>query len=141
MSITFSCKDGIKLRPIESRDIQAWVFHHGVAMRTRELFSPFTDARPVVDQARLRHLLGPKRQRTPRAVVYLENFAKKLRRWEVLNDTAYAYIVAACEGQQSPMEVVYHHADTVKALLPGMAGAGQPPTAVKLLAALVTRFS
>jgi hypothetical protein len=29
----------------------------------------------------------------------------------------------------------------MKALLPGMAGAGQPPTAVKLLATLVTRFS
>jgi hypothetical protein len=78
---------------------------------------------------------------TPRAVVYLERIAKKMRRWEVLNDKTYAYIVAACEGQHSPMEVVYHHADAVKALLPDMAGAGQAPTAVKLLAALVTRFS
>jgi hypothetical protein len=110
-------------------------------MRTRELFSPFTDARPVVGHTRLRHLLGPRRQRTPRAVVYLEKFAKKLRHWELLNDKAYTYIVAACEGQQSPIEVVYHLADAVKALLPGMAGARQPPTAVKLLAALVTRFS
>jgi hypothetical protein len=141
MSITSSSKDGIKPRPIEPRDIPAWVFHHGVAMRTRELFSPFADARPVVDHARLRHLLGTRRQRTPRAVVYLEKIAKKLRRWEVLNDKAYAYIVAACEGQQSPMEVVYHDADAVKALLSGMAGTGQPPIAVNLLATLVTRFS
>jgi hypothetical protein len=35
------------------------------------------------------------------------------------------------------MEVVYHHADAVEALPPGTDGAGQPPTAVKLLAALV----
>jgi acetylglutamate synthase len=64
----------------------------------RVIVSPFTDARPMVDHTRLRHLLGPRRQRTLRAVVYLERIAKKLRRWEVLNDT-YAYIVATCEGQ------------------------------------------
>jgi hypothetical protein len=68
-----------------------------------------------MDHARLRHLLGSRRHRTPGAVVYLERIAKKLRRWKVLNDKAYAYIVAACDGQQSPMEVVYHHADAVKA--------------------------
>jgi hypothetical protein len=140
-SSSSSNKDGIKLRPIEPRDIQAWVFHHGVAMRTRDLYSPFTEARPVVDHTRLRHLLGPRGQRTPRAIAYLKKVARKLRHWELLNDKAYAHIVAACEAQQSPMEVVYGHADAVKALLPGMDGAGQPPTAVKLLAALVTRFS
>jgi hypothetical protein len=141
MSITSSSKDGIKLRPIEPRDIQAWVFHHGVAMRTRELYSPFTDARPAVDHDKLRHLLGPRGRRTPRAVVYLKRIAKKLHRWDFLNDKAYAYVVAACEGQQSPMEVVYQQAEAVKELRPGEDGAGQPPTAVKLLAALVTRFS
>jgi hypothetical protein len=117
------------------------VFHHGVAMRTRELYSPFTDARPAVDHERLRHLLGPRGRRTPRAVVYLERIAKKLCRWELLNNKAYVYVVAACEGQQSPMEVVYHQAEAVKALCPGMDGAGEPPTAEKLLATLVTRFS
>jgi hypothetical protein len=135
-----SSKEGLKLRPIETRDIRAWVFHHAVFSRTKGLYSPFKDERPAVDHVKLRRLLGPQGQRTPRAVRYLEGISKKLRHWEQLNDKAYAYIVAACEAQQSPMEVVYHHADAVEALPPGTDGAGQPPTAVKLLAALVKRF-
>jgi hypothetical protein len=39
------------------------------------------------------------------------------------------------------MEVVYAHAAAVVALPEGAPGAGQDPTAVKLLAALVSRFS
>jgi hypothetical protein len=39
------------------------------------------------------------------------------------------------------MEVVYAHVAAVAALPEGAPGAGQDPTAVKLLAALVARFS
>jgi hypothetical protein len=140
MSLISSSKEDIKLRPIETRDIRAWVFYHAVFLRTRGLYSPFKDERPAVAHEKLRRLLGPQGQRTSKAVSYLEGISKKLKQWELLNDRAYVYIVAACEAQQSPMEVVYHHADAVQALPPGTDGAGQPPTAVKLLAALVKRF-
>jgi hypothetical protein len=56
-------------------------------------------------------------------------------------DRAYAYLVGACDSQQSLMEVVYAHAAAVAALPEGAPGAGQDPTASKLLAALVARFS
>jgi hypothetical protein len=112
-------------------------FHHAVFSRTKELYSPFKDERPAVDHGKLRRLLGPQGQRTSKAVRYLEGISKKLKHSEQLNDKAYAYIVAACEAQQSLMEVVYHHADAVQALPSGTDGAGQPPTAVT---ALVKRF-
>jgi hypothetical protein len=140
MSSNSSSKEGLKLRPIETRDIRALVFHHAEFSRTKGLYSPFKDERPAVDHGKLRRLLGPQGQRTSKAVRYLDGISKKLKHWEQLNDKAYAYIVAACEAQQSPMEVVYHHADAVEALPPGTSGAGQPPMAVKLLAALVKRF-
>jgi hypothetical protein len=115
-------------------------FHHAVLSQTKGLYPPFKDERQTVDHRKLRQLLGPQGQRTSKAVSYLEGISKKLKHWEQLNDKAYAYIVAACEAQQSPMEVVYHHADAVQALPTGTDGAGQPPTAVKLLDALVKRF-
>jgi hypothetical protein len=88
MSSISSSKKGIKLRPIETRDIRAWVFHHAVFSRTRGLYSPFKDERPAVDHGKLRRLLGPQEQRTSKAVSYLEGISKKLKQWELLNDRA-----------------------------------------------------
>jgi hypothetical protein len=66
---------------------------------------------------------------------------KRRQIWDRHNDRAYAYLVVACDSQQSPMEVVYAHAAAVAALPEGAPGAGQDPTAARLLSDLAARFS
>jgi hypothetical protein len=79
MSSNSSSKEVLKLRPIETRDIHAWFFHHAVFLRTKGLYSPFKDERPAVDHGKLRRLLGPQGQRTSKAVRYLEGISEKLK--------------------------------------------------------------
>jgi hypothetical protein len=80
-------------------------------------------------------------QQVAKAQAYQALVRKRQQAWDRHNDRAYAYLVGACDSQQSPMEVVYAHAAAVAALPEGAPGAGQDPTASKLLAALVARFS
>jgi hypothetical protein len=60
----------------------------------------------------------------PAVALFLNKLIKKEIDEKSCRCVSYAYIVAACEAQQSPIEVVYHHADAVQALPPGTDGAG-----------------
>jgi hypothetical protein len=115
-------------------------------MRTLGIYQAFKEDRPANDEAKLQGILGadPEQassQQVAKAQAYLAPVRKRKRVWDRHNDIAYAYLVGACDSQQSPMEVVYAHAAAVAALPEGAPGAGQDPTASKLLAALVARFS
>jgi hypothetical protein len=115
-------------------------------MRTLGIYQAFKEDRPANDEAKLRGIVGadPERassQQVAKAQAYLALVRKRKRVWDHHYDRAYDYLVGACDSQQSPMEVVYAHAAAVAALPEGAPSAGQDPTASKLLAALVARFS
>jgi hypothetical protein len=141
-----STKDALKLRPLKPLTMDDWTFHHRVVMRTLGIYSAFKEDRPAQDEAKLRGFLGadPKAASSPqvaRARAYILSIKKRQRVWDRHNDRAYAYLVVACDAQQSPMEVVYAHAAAVAALPEGAPGAGQDPTAARLLSDLAARFS
>jgi hypothetical protein len=143
---TPSSKDAFRLRPLEPLTMDDWTFHHRVVMRTLGIYQAFKEKRPAQDEAKLRGFLGAvpevaSSHQVAKAKAHLALVRKRQRAWDRHNDRAYAYLVAACDSQQSPMEVVYARAAAVAALPEGAPGAGQDPTAVKLLAALVARFS
>jgi hypothetical protein len=148
MSSSHSIKDGaLRLRPLEPLTMDDWTFHHRVVMRTLAIYQQaFKEDRPAHDAAKLQGILGAEPEQASsrqvaKAQAYLALIRKKKRVWYRHNDRAYAYLLGACDSQQSPMEVVYAHAAAVAALPEGAPGAGQDPTASKLLAALVARFS
>jgi hypothetical protein len=123
-----------------------WTLHHRVVMRTLGIYSAFKEERPAQDEAKLQGILGAdpaaaSSHQVTKAKAHLASVMKRQRVWDRHNGRAYAYLVVACDSQQSPMEVVYAHAAAVVALPEGAPGAGQDPTAVKLLADLVARFS
>jgi sRNA-binding protein len=123
-----------------------WMFHHRVVMRTLGIYAAFKEDRPAQDAAKLRGFLGAdpaaaSRPQLAKAKAHLVAVRKRQRVWDHHNDRAYADLVVACDSQQSPMEVVYAHAEAVAALPQGAPGAGQDPTAARLLADLAARFS
>jgi hypothetical protein len=141
-----STKDAFKLRPLEPLTINDWMFHHQVVMRTLGINAAFKEERPAQDAAKLQGFLGPdpataSGPQLARARAYILSVKKRQRAWDRYNDRAYAYLVVACDSQQSPMEVVYAHAAAVAALPEGAPGAGRDPTAARLLANLAARFS
>jgi hypothetical protein len=145
-STTSSSKDAFKLRPLEPLNMDDWMFHHQVVMRTLGINAAFKEDRPAQDAAKLRGYLGadPAAASRPQLVnarEYIVSVKKRQRVWDRYNDRAYAYLGVACDSQQSPMEVVYAHAAAVAALPEGAPGAGQDPTAAQLLSNLAARFS
>ena len=128
----------MQLRLLTPRALQEWTFHFRVFIRTKGLADVFSSGPPRVTAERLRPLLGPGHTPTPQSRAYLRLVERLHKKWFRKNDKAYAFIVMACEAQQSPMEVVYKHAS--EAAVQGGEGAGEPPLASSLLAALTTRF-
>jgi hypothetical protein len=101
-----------------------WTFHHRVVMRTLGIYQAFKEERPAQDEAKLRGFLGADPEvasshQIAKAKAHLALVRKRQRVWDRHNDRAYAYLVVACDSQQSAMEVVYAHAAAVAALPEG----------------------
>ena len=94
------------LKPIDPLQMNTWKFLFQVHLDAKGCGKALSNAKPVASVERLRPLLGRRGAETRASKAYLKRVRKAAKEWRKADKRAYAYLVKACEPNESAMEIV-----------------------------------